>query len=196
MAKKENIITAYQKAYLVVYCWFFTHQIKEAIIRNLIKIDVFDIPVDLTEGGKRVGIIHPKSHEHIHETADNLEGITMGTVFITFNEAFSDSYGDLPVNISSDLDSLRVIIYMFRCAFAHNPTQPKWEIRNPKYRRILTIKEIDFKVDLRELNGKNVTTEECGGFQQLLRLIEYCLKVIKNEEEKHEDWQLDGRQED
>ncbi len=69
---------------------------------------------------------------------------------------------------------------MFRCAFAHTPSKPKWMI-SKYYQKTYTIKEIDFKIDFRDLDGKILEENQHGGLNALFNLMNYCLIVLKEQ---------------
>src|SRR4030042_768220 len=51
----------------------------------------------------------------------------LGMCFIVLDEALNNVYGEKPKKYSdNDIDALRAIIYMLRCAIAHGPVAPRW----------------------------------------------------------------------
>lgn len=70
----------------------------------------------------------------------------------------------------------RCIIYMIRCAFAHNPLEPKWEVKSDNYKDVFKVPSVRFTLDTRELHGKPF--DDINWFR-LLDLIEYCKNLVK-----------------
>lgn len=139
--------------------WVFSLYVQAGIKRGAIPRCAFNKELTVKTNGKKDVVIRPPKHEavDIDGIADNLRVITMGTCFIAFDEALDQVFGKKPETYSdSDIDSLRAIIYMMRCAFAHTPASPKWCIKT-KNRRIFSIKEINFVIDFSQLNGKRLS---------------------------------------
>jgi hypothetical protein len=69
---------------------------------------------------------------------------------------------------------------MIRCAFAHNPANPTWEVRG-KYEGIPEpeLTDIGLKIDIFSLNGRPLSDSQFNGYNQLLKLMEHCLEVIR-----------------
>jgi hypothetical protein len=73
------------------------------------------------------------SDEQIRAHAWNLVISGMGTTAIAMDKALEEAFGSRPTRdtATSDLDRARIVIYMIRCAFAHNPINPAWQCRDP-----------------------------------------------------------------
>jgi hypothetical protein len=68
-------------------------------------------------------------------------------------------------------DELRTLVYMIRCAFAHNPAFPRWEVRKYYARRFsLYLDASALSVDLASLHGKLFEYQHIGGFGNWLRI--------------------------
>ena len=64
-----------------------------------------------------------------------------------------------------------MLVYMIRCAFAHDIMRPCWKVK-PKYSRVLEL-EIDGckqKIDLPALNGKVFEDSQIGGINFYLKV--------------------------
>ena len=75
-------------------------------------------------------------------------------------------------------EDLRDFVYMLRCAFGHDPVVPRWEIRKPKYKRVVEIKVIGLRVDLRALAGQPFDPAQIGGWVAILSLLEHARQVV------------------
>ncbi len=174
-------LTPYINAKAVYDSWIFSLYIQAGVKNGIISSSEFNRELTIKVEGKKIALIQPPTNDtvDIDGIADNLEKITLGTCLIAFDEALDQVFDKKPETyVDSDIDSLRAIIYMMRCAFAHSPTTPKWCIKK-RNRRIFNIKEIQFVMDFRQLDGKELTYENHGGLQTLWKLMEYCLTMIK-----------------
>ena len=68
-------------------------------------------------------------------------------------------------------DELRTLVYMVRCAFAHNPALPLWEARG-KFARMLSLSVggAALTIDLASLHGQPFEYKHIGGFANWLRI--------------------------
>lgn len=109
--------------------------------------------------------------------------------WVAIDEAFDKALGKKNPTRDSEIDDFRAIIYMFRCAFSHGISEPKWYVTNPAYRRRPYRLSIppecrcggveEFYFDFNELNGQNLKTEafkHCRGVTTLSRMACWLLK--------------------
>ena len=174
-------LTPYMKAKAVYDSWIFSLYIQAGIKYGEIPHFIFNKELTIKTNGEIDVKIKPPTQEEpdINGIADNLRVLTMGTCFLAFDEALDKIFGEKPKTYSdNDIDSLRAIIYMMRCAFAHRPASPMWRIKREN-RKIFSIKQINFEIDFNQLNGKNLIYEHHGGSQALWHLMEYCMATIK-----------------
>lgn len=116
--------------------------------------------------------------------SQNLRLCVLGNCFIIIDEALDDIFGKKPEQYSdNDIDALRAIIYMLRCAIAHGPTAPTWKL-NRKYCRRFKIQEIDYELPLDVLNGKIVKHSDYGGLKGSMSLINYSLEIVRRHPNK------------
>ena len=176
--------SAYLKANNVFDCWILAACFNAMIVDGTIDIKWFARPLDIkfNDGLGGVKIIPPKNSDSLIQISQNLYRTALGTCFIAFDEALSDLFGDAqPIEPNNDINSLRIIIYMMRCSFAHNPAEPKWDI-HPRYRTLVKIQEIDFAMDFSHLHGKLVSFKQHDGSEGLMKLMAHCLNTIKIKE--------------
>lgn len=176
--------SAYWKAKNIFDCWMLSLFFKGLIEHKTIPLELFMKPMKVKfDDGLTTFKIQAGNVNVITGTSENLYRSTLGTCFIAFDEALLDLFGKRPARDNNDLNSLRMIIYMMRCSIAHDPAEPKWEIRHPKYKKLIKINEINFKIDFTDLDGKIVIFEHHDGSSGLSKLMDYCLKTIKAKEE-------------
>jgi hypothetical protein len=88
------------------------------------------------------------------------------------------------------LERRKAVIFMFRCAFAHGISEPRWYVQDSAYRRRYQlivplecrrggIKEFSF--DFAALNGQNVKTETFKHFKGLLTFSQMASELLKSE---------------
>lgn len=79
------------------------------------------------------------------------------------------------------LDDIRTIVYMVRCAFAHNIADPKWEVKGDFWRQVkLTVEGQTLSIDFRKLNGRPFTYEAVGELPNWYRIKKIAIEMIKN----------------
>lgn len=111
--------------------------------------------------------------------AENNFNITVGATAIIMDESLSSAG---IIHSSNDLTTngqLRSLIYMIRCAFAHNMIQPIWQVK-PDYRREfrLTLLKNIIVIKLNELHGKPFKMEQIGGHDVYWEIKDQILKMI------------------
>jgi hypothetical protein len=183
MTNTDSTRSAYLKAKNIQDCWIFALYIASFIHDSKIKLEWFNDPlkVNFRDGLSGFTVTPPKNIDIVIGTSKNMYQTALGTCFIAFDESLHDLFGDRPTNPDNDINSLRIIVYMMRCSFAHNPAEPKWEIHET-FQKMVKIQEIDFTIDFSQLDGIPVKYEHHGGSKGLMDLMSYCLKVIKTKE--------------
>jgi hypothetical protein len=78
-------------------------------------------------------------------------------------------------------DELRTLVYMVRCAFAHNPAKACWEARGPFARNIsFNLGESDLSINLKSLHGTVFDYSHIGGFANWYKLKEMAVRVVND----------------
>lgn len=101
-----------------------------------------------------------------------LVGMAFGTSAMVLEAAFEVAGKARAPSSRAPEDELRTLIYMIRCAFAHNPALPLWEARGNDYARVLSL-QIDkstLNIDFSALAGKPFTYEDIGGFANWFKI--------------------------
>jgi len=108
----------------------------------------------------------------------NLNMCVLGNCFLAVDEALEDVFGRKPSTFAdTDLDSLRAIVYMLRCAIAHGTTAPRWNAQG-QFRRVFRINEIGYEFDARNIHNKLIQHKDYGRLKGALSLIDYAEKLI------------------
>jgi hypothetical protein len=107
-------------------------------------------------------------------------GVSFGVSAIVLDAAFeAAAVSQKPMAIGQE-DLLRTLVYMVRCAFAHNPAMPIWEARGP-YARDLTLclAGESISIDLRLLHGKAFEYAHIGGLANWYRIRRATVSLLQ-----------------
>jgi hypothetical protein len=77
---------------------------------------------------------------------------------------------------SAERRAARCAIYMIRCAFAHNPVNPKWEAKK-QYQAVFKVASIDYTLDAREIDGKLLDQTGFNWFKSI-DLLKYGMQLV------------------
>jgi hypothetical protein len=102
------------------------------------------------------------------------------------DRALDDTFGPRPLDRRpaprpedlSDLEAARVIIYMIRCAFAHDPFNPRWACRGA-YQGTFRVAEMGVSLDTGSLSGERVKPEDHGGIEGYIQLLVFVLSKVQ-----------------
>lgn len=137
-------------------------------------LEAFDADTTILLVTENVGFPtnHFSSIEAVIPASQALVGMAFGTSAMVLEAAFE--VAGLSRNPSSRLpaDELRTLVFMVRCAFAHNPALPLWEARGPEHARAISVvlQGSPFSIDLSSLNGQPFDYEHIGGFANWLKI--------------------------
>ena len=171
---RDAIWTATQFLY---YAWF----LHDAVRRGAITPETFDDEI-VEEGTAALPRRWPREHrtqEDLVRWSWNNVLAAMSISAIAADSALDDALGPKPPTSAalSDRDAARVIVYMLRCANAHDPLNPRWECRGP-YLGVFRINALGFELDTTALDGQPWNIAHVGGVDGYFRLLDYCLKLV------------------
>ncbi len=107
--------------------------------------------------------------------------ICFGVSAIVLDAAFETAKIECNPNSRDQQDELRTLVYMVRCAFAHNIAKPCWEARGNFARNIkLNLGESDLSLDMVALHGNDFDYPHIGGFANWYKIREMAVLVIKD----------------
>lgn len=163
-------------------CWAIKLDSYLAINPPLSKID-FDQDITVTDPKDLTYLPANQfgSIDDIHLGAENSVLLAVGAFFLSLDTALDEAGFKNDVLAQDSFGQLRILIYMGRCAFAHNVLKPHWEVRG-KYCRQLNIElqDISIQVDLSKLSGKVFDIKQIGGYSQLIKIKDYIIKKINS----------------
>jgi hypothetical protein len=169
----NRIATAHE---LLVFCLSLCDALSKAEIDRTI----------LNRSARIYGVeVSPKyTSEDIANHTKNLRLCVLGTCFLAVDEALDEVFGKKPRTFSdNDIDSLRAIIYMLRCAIAHGIMIPRWQVKG-QYRRKFSIKEIDYEFDATTLDGEILLSRNYGSLPGVVKLLDYAMLVVRRYKEE------------
>ena len=107
--------------------------------------------------------------------------ICFGVSAIVMDAAFELAKIGRNPNSRDPKDELRTLVYMVRCAFAHNPAKPCWEARGDFARNIqLNLGENGLSIDMVALHGNDFDYSHIGGFANWYAIREEAVRTIKD----------------
>lgn len=156
------------------------------------KLDMEELDQPLTfEDGSSVWVLPDQifhSYDDLRLACTNQLSIAFGAAAITLNRCREEyekkngrtlraTNGNAP---TSEDEHLAELVYQIRNAFAHDISEPRWEIRGAKRQRPYMVDRIDdtarIRVDLTNLHGHVFEYAHIGGIDALHRLREFGRK--------------------
>lgn len=134
------------------------------------------------------------SIEEIENFLFNLLNANISAFWIAIDESFDKVFGNKNPDSKSSTDDFRAIVYILRCAFAHEISKPTWNIK-PKYQKIYTLAiplEFtnglieQFYFDFSVLNGERVKTQDFKHLPGLIALKKLACQILMEEVNKIE----------
>lgn len=157
----------------------FAFRLYEAASNGFLTPATFGPGVSLQTDRGRVHVAAEYTPLEIRKWAWNcsLAGIAVSAQ--AMDRALDDAFGGKPNKAKglTDLDSARVIVYMIRCAFAHDPFNPRWACRGP-YVGAFRVEPLQLVLDTRSLNGEMLTAGHLGGLDGYWKLLHFCCNQI------------------
>lgn len=78
----------------------------------------------------------------------------------------------------SETGSLRNVMYMIRCAFAHDPLRPTWDCRDP-FTTTYKIPRVGLTFNGLRLNGQPVGPNDFGGYETYFAMLDFAFEVVR-----------------
>lgn len=164
----------------------FAMYVSEAVRSASINPGTFKQVLRVHTGGAGLTVEKTHTQEHIRAAGWNL---LLGALAISaqaMDRALDEAFGPRPLDRRpaptpdglSDLEGARVIVYMIRCAFAHDPFNPRWVCRGP-YRGVFRVAAVGVKLDARPLNGERLKPEDHGGVEGYVQLLAFCIAQLE-----------------
>jgi hypothetical protein len=112
----------------------------------------------------------------------NVVLIAVGASALLLDETLDECFGPVAKDADPTRTGLRALASHLRNAFAHNPTRPRWTIRE-RYRH-----RYEFELgagdrivfDATTLDGKQIQPADFGGFEVWVRVLQHCERLVPN----------------
>lgn len=108
-------------------------------------------------------------------------GVCFGVSAIVLDAAFdADGFKKTPESENRE-DLIRTLVFMIRCAFAHNMAFPRWEVRGPYNRKIeFGLFDEHLSIDLRELHGQLFEYSHIGGAGNWFKIRDVSVELLNS----------------
>lgn len=139
--------------------------------------------------------------EDMSKRLENIVLIAISAFVTATDRALDIAFGDKDPDKRNPLNDIRAVIYMMRCAWAHDPAHPKWCISN-KYKKQYKItvprevisetstgsisKDKTYLFDFENLHCKDVDLSIFGGIEGIIFLVHHAKNIIILHTEKEE----------
>jgi len=117
-----------------------------------------------------------ESHSDAVIACQNLVSVSFGAAAITLNRTREEVGLPLPDPITTQRDQWIGLVYQIRNAFAHDISEPRWEIQKATYRCHYHVGSVN--ADLTELHGRHFQYADIGGAEALFTLRGYANELF------------------
>ena len=145
------------------------------------KIDKNEFDTDVTVIGQDCNLSFNHNsfgtYDDLILAAENNFNITLGFTSIVLNTSL-DLIGITcnPRDRSPD-GMLRTLIYMIRCAYAHDMMHPRWKVKNDYAQPLeIQLQKETLKLDLSQKDGQLFSTQDIGGSEKYFEIKDLVLK--------------------
>lgn len=153
----------------------FAWKLYNYVLESKIDITELDKPITFKEGAS-VFVLSDKlfdSYDDLVIATQNNLTIAFGAAAITLNRAREEQGIPLPNPVNSEHDQCVSLIYQIRNAFAHDISEPRWSITDPRYARIYQFDNL--RIDLTNVGDKPFEYSDIGGPEFLRIIKDYAL---------------------
>ncbi len=189
---------AFQGIVEVINILTLAFRLENAFKENLIDEQAFTKSI-LIDSKKGMGINESTfDRQKLEIQFRNLVLSNIGTLTIAIDTALDATFKSKNPDGTDSINCLRNVFYMLRCAFAHDPIHPKWDIKE-KYQKtykVIILKEIMQKISnnrvsaeisfefnfkaLSERYKKTVLFEDFYGIDGLINLSLYAVNLTES----------------
>ena len=143
-----------------------------------IDLEKLDVPLTFQEGNQ-VLVLPDKvlnSNEDLILATQNNLVIAFGAAAITLNRCREEAKLKLNDPITTEVDQFAAVVYQIRNAFAHDISEPRWNITNPRYARAYDFGGI--RIDLSKVGTKDFEYSDIGGPDVMFALKQFGDKNV------------------
>lgn len=175
---KSEIIQNINQAFLQL-----EFSIKLLTYTELGKIDKNGFDTDVIIGQENLSFNHSSfnTYDDLIIGATNNFNITVGFTSIVLDSSCSSAGIKCNPKNKSPEGALRTLVYMIRCAYAHNMMHPKWEVRGEYLQNIkISFANVILDIDLTDKDGKPFDMDDIGGYKNYFMIKDLICKMILN----------------
>lgn len=159
-----------------------TFRLHSEVIAGRIKPEIFKREVSVITGssGVKLPAFQEGTDEDLKLGSFNLVLIALSASALTTDETLDEVFGKLSTETDSNRLGIRVMVNQLRNAFAHNPWRPKWLVFQ-KYQNTYPILLDDgstFTFNATSLDGDGVKSEQIGGLEFWVKLLQHCERLV------------------
>lgn len=144
------------------------------------KIDLSDLDKPITfQEGRMVFVLPDKvldSDDDLILALQNNLGIAFGAAAITLNRCREEAGLTLENPIQSEIGQFSGLTYQIRNAFAHDISEPRWNITQQRFARVYEFGGI--RVDLSNVGTKHFEYEDIGGPDVLFHMRDFGARAV------------------
>lgn len=144
------------------------------------KIDLTDLDKPITfQEGRMVFVLPEKvldSEDDLILALQNNLGIAFGAAAITLNRCREEAGVPLENPIRTEIGHFSGLAYQIRNAFAHDISEPRWNITQQRYARLYEFGDV--MVDLTNVGTKHFEYEDIGGPDVLFHMRDYGARAV------------------
>ncbi|TCB60126.1 hypothetical protein E0J20_09020 [Rhizobium leguminosarum bv. viciae] len=152
----------------------FAWKMYDYALEGKINLEELDKPLTF-EDGPMVYVLPDKifhSYDDLIQACTNNLSVAFGAAAITLNRSREEIGIRLAPVIETEMDQFAALAYSIRCAFAHDISEPKWDMRRNRYRRSYSFGGI--RVDLTNIErDQPFRYEDIGGPDVLIAMKRY-----------------------
>ncbi len=173
--------TNFDRAQAALDLWILTAFLRHTVESGGIPISQFpeELEVETPESTFRIKMVTDDSA--LKDDMFNLWMSAAGVCVTQVDTELGTVFGGTPRHrpeSDPEIQSVRELIYMLRCAFAHDPVMPTWVIHSA-YAKPVEIPTISIKIDLSSLDGIQLDMGHLGGWEKFFKLMILAVKIIK-----------------
>lgn len=155
----------------------FAIKLMVAAEQGKLTLEDLDIPLTI-EDGRSILVLKDRifsDPQDLINACQNNVSVAFGAAAITLNRCREERGISLPDPIISELEQWTGLVYQIRNAFAHDISEPRWNI-NGRYKRVYEIRDV--RADLTEVNGQHFEYGHVGGPDALFSLRDYAKAAV------------------
>lgn len=168
-----------QQAYLQL-CWAIKLDSFLRVYPPANKVD-FDNPQSILDPADTCHIPGDQfdTIEDIYLGAENTILLSVGALFLALDTALDEMSIKKDLSAQDSFGQIRILIFMCRCAYAHNVLAPHWKVHKHYSRQMeITLPSIALKLDMNQLSDKPFDIKQIGGYSQLFEIKDYIIQEL------------------